>query len=85
MKHEQPRDLAIARRIVIRVLEAVGSARQGGDPLCRTCCGELSVPTGEGFHRRCDCADRVDEAFDRLDEAGELERLTCPWRYTDAG
>lgn len=77
--------LAVARRIVIRVLEAVGSAAQGGDPRCRTCRGELSVPAGQGFHRRCDCADRVDEAFSRLDEAGELDRLTCPWRYRNTG
>lgn len=74
----RPMALAVARRIVVRVLETE-SASQGGDPKCRTCRGELSVPAGRGFHRRCECADRVDEAFDRLEGVGELQLLTCPW------
>jgi hypothetical protein len=61
---------AFAEKLVARVLDAVGPGAQGGDPECRKCHRELSVPVpGTKTHRRCDCADRVDEAFDLIDDA----------------
>ena len=64
------RDFAL--RIALRVADRLDNG--WGDPRCRACGGAGSVPVkGERAHRRCACADRVDEAFTVLGNPSERE------------